>query len=102
MDDGAVLDGRPGPDHDRPIVGPDDGARPDAGFRTDVDLADQHGFGVDEGVAVDPRPLVTQCVESHGGYSNRAADRRSSRDEAVRCVPRMRPQKWESGRSETG
>ncbi len=72
VDDGAVLNGGPGADDDRAVVGADDGAGPHARARSETDLADQHRFGVDVGIRVNPRPFFAERIEGHGGHSNSA------------------------------
>ena len=42
-------------------------------IRSDADLADQNRLRVDIGLGVNPRPVVAQCIESHGDHSNSAA-----------------------------
>ena len=70
VDDGTVLDRRPGADDDRAVVGPDHDPRPDAGARPEADFADQDRLGVDVGIRMDPWPFVAQRIESHGAHSN--------------------------------
>jgi hypothetical protein len=65
VDDGAVLDGGPCPDADRPMIAAENGCRPDRGFGADVHVADHHGIGMDEGGGVDGGCEVTECIQGH-------------------------------------
>jgi hypothetical protein len=68
----------PRADDDWTIVGPDDDAGPDAGSSPDSDLTDQDRFRMDVGLGMYPRAVVSECIKSHGGYSNIAPGRRRS------------------------
>ena len=66
-----------------PVVGPDDGSRPDARARSDADFADEHRFGVDVGIRVNPRPFVADRIEGHGAILSDAAHRIPARGGAA-------------------
>ena len=81
VNNGAVLDGRAGADHNFPVVAPQNRPWPDTRFRTNLDRADHHRLRRNVGGRVDLRHLVAQCVNRHPptvSAHHPAGDRRAS------------------------
>ena len=66
VDDGAVLDGRAGADHDAAGVAPEHGAGPHRRLGAEIDVADDDRVRVDVGGGVDVRLDVAERVDRHG------------------------------------
>ena len=66
VDDAAVLDRGPGSDPDAAeLVAAEDGARPHRRLVAQLDVADDHGIGVDVRVGMDSRGEIAEGVDRH-------------------------------------
>ena len=75
VNDAIVLNTRSFADLDVSVVPPQDRPRPNRRVRTDSNVSDHHGIGVNEGSCVDTWAAIAQCINRHGSQSNWSAQR---------------------------
>lgn len=73
VNDAVVLDARSFADLDVAVISPEHCPRPDRRVRTDSNVTNHHGVGVNEGSCVDTGAAFAQCINRHGRQGNWSA-----------------------------